>query len=194
MRCALPLAAAAPLCGECLRDPPPFQRCHCVFDYAFPWDRLISRFKFGNEAELATLLSTLLQQALRDQAAQRPDLIVCVPLSRQRLAERGYNQAWEIARLLGREMGIDARPTLLRRTRDGAHQVDLPLARRRTNLRQAFAVDAARAASLGDRHVALVDDVMTSGATLREAASALLDAGAARVDAWILARTPAPGG
>lgn len=188
----MPLAAAAPLCGECLRDPPPFERCHCAFGYAFPWDRLIVRFKFGGEVELAAVLSTLLRQALDDQAAARPEAIVPVPLSRQRLAERGYNQAWEIARGLRRQIGIVALPTLLLRPRDGVHQVDLPLARRRANLRRAFAVDAGAAHWLRGRHVALVDDVMTSGATLREAATTLLEAGAARVDAWVLARTPPP--
>lgn len=191
-RCAMPLAASAPLCGACLRDAPPFTRCHCAFGYVFPWDRLIARFKFRGQVELAATLAQRLALALRTQDAALADAIVAVPLSRRRLVERGYNQAWEIARRLGRHMGIVAAPTLLRRTRDGAHQVDLPLPLRRANLRGAFAVDPAQVAWLRDRHVAVVDDVMTSGATLREAAATLLDAGAARVDAWVLARTPPP--
>lgn len=193
-RCASPMPASAPLCGECLRDAPPFLRCHCAFGYVFPWDRLITRFKFSGQVELGAVLASRLAVALLAQSAALPDAVVAVPLSRRRLAERGYNQSWEIARVLGRQLGVATWPTLLRRTRDGAHQVDLPLPLRRRNMRGAFAVDAARVPALCGRHVAVVDDVMTSGATLREAATALLNAGAARVDAWVLARTPPPGG
>lgn len=167
------------------------QACHCAFDYAIPWQQLIGQFKFHGSVELATPLARQLHQALLDQHAALPDLIVPIPLSAQRLAQRGYNQAWEIARRLGAQMRLATPANWLQRRIDGAHQADLPLARRKTNLRGAFAVNPAHAAALRHRHVALVDDVMTSGATVREAASTLLRAGAGRVDAWVLARTAA---
>jgi ComF family protein len=115
-----------------------------------------------------------------------------VPLAPQRLAERGYNQAWELARCLARWLGCPADAQGLDRPLAGAHQAGLKLAQRRQNTKGAFVPSARRGASLQGLHVALVDDVMTSGATLRDAAAALRRAGAARVDAWVLARTPAP--
>ena len=193
-RCAARLGVAAAACGECLHDAPPFERCHCAFDYAFPWHQLIVQFKFHGRVELAAPLARQLRDRLLDEQAERPDVIVPIPLSAQRLAQRGYNQAWEITRRLGAQLQLTTLASALQRRVDGAHQADLPLARRRGNLRGAFAVNPAHAAALTQRHVALVDDVMTSGATLREAATTLRRAGARRVDAWVLARTPPPGG
>jgi ComF family protein len=192
--CGLRLAAVEIRCGACLRDPPPFARCVCAFDYAFPWDRLIADFKFNQQVELARPLADRLLHALKaaDDVALRPTLLVAVPLAPKRLAERGYNQAWEIARRMGRALHVSDSADLLTRPIDGAHQADLPLAARQRNVRGAFVVNPARRTLLRDRHVALVDDVMTSGTTLREATAALHRAGAARVDVWVLARTPAP--
>jgi ComF family protein len=121
-----------------------------------------------------------------------PDLVLAVPLAPRRLAERGYNQAWELARRVARGVGCAAQARLLERPVDGAHQAQLSRAARLTNLRGAFFVAPQRRAALQGRHVAVVDDVMTSGATLSEAATTLRRAGAARVDAWALTRTPAP--
>ena len=115
-----------------------------------------------------------------------------VPLAPQRLAERGYNQAWELARRVAHSLGCRSDARLLERPLAAAPQAELRLAQRLTNLRGAFVPNPARRVSLHGQHVAVVDDVMTSGATLREAAAALRRAGAARVDAWVLARTPAP--
>jgi ComF family protein len=184
------MAVALERCGACLRDPPPFERCVCACDCAFPWDQLITAFKFQGHVELAAPLAQCMLQALHDAHADMPDLLIPVPLAPGRLAERGYNQSWELAHRLGRAVHRPAASTLLERPGDGAHQADLPLAQRLTNLRGAFVMLPAQRARLRQRHVALVDDVMSSGATLREAASTLLRAGAARVDAWVLARTP----
>jgi len=186
-RCALRLAGTALVCGECLRQPPPQQRTRCVADYGFPWDGLIADFKFRNRVDLAPVLAALLAQV----TSSEPDLVLPVPLSPRRLAERGYNQAWELARRVARTRRLAADATLLTRPVDTAHQADLPRAARLANLRAAFVVDTRRRAALQGRHVALVDDVLTTGATAREAAAALLRAGAAAVDVWVLARTPA---
>lgn len=192
-RCGLRTAAAAPMCGACMTDPPPFDACSVGCDYAFPWDRLIADFKFNGRVELAEPLAQRLLGAIRRDGAPLPQCVLPVPLAPQRLAERGYNQAWELARRLARRLGCRADAQSLARPLAGAHQAELGLAQRRHNLRGAFVPNPRRGASLHGLHVAVVDDVMTSGATLREAAAALRRGGAGRVDAWVLARTPAPG-
>jgi ComF family protein len=189
-RCGLALGVAASACGACLREPPALAATVCAFDYAFPWDRLIAEFKFHARPELARPLAARLCQALQAAPTPRPDLLLPVPLAPARLAERGYNQAWELARELARTLALPADATLLQRPADGAHQAQLTRDERRRNLRAAFMVDPLRRGELAGRHVALVDDVMTTGATLHEAAGALLRAGAASVSAWVLARTP----
>jgi ComF family protein len=186
-RCALRLPAAA-LCGECLRDPPPFVSATCVADYGFPWDRLIADFKFHGRAELAEALAPLM--AVATAGAARESLVVPVPLARQRLAERGYNQAWELARRVARGHRLEARHELLSRALEGLHQAELTRAERLANLRAAFIVEPRHRDALRGRHVALVDDVLTTGATAREAARVLLQAGAATVEVWVFARTP----
>lgn len=191
-RCGLRLAAPAPACGACLAEPPPYDACSVGVDYGFPWDRLIAEFKFGGQVALAEPLAQRLLQAVRHDASDLPDWVLPVPLSTNRLAQRGYNQAWELARRIARSLGLRSDAALLLRHLDSAPQASLGLAQRRANLSGAFVVDPARRISLQGVHVALVDDVMTSGVTLAEATRALQRAGAARVDAWVLARTPAP--
>jgi ComF family protein len=189
-RCGLRLGLPAPACGACLREPPPFEHTVCAADYGFPWDALIAAFKFHGRAELAAVLAERLQAAVRAAGAPLPRWVVPVPLAPARLAERGYNQAWELARRLGRSLGVSADAGLLWRPADQAHQADLNRAERQRNLRRAFMTDPRRRAELQGSRVALVDDVMTTGATAREAAAALLRGGAAVVDVWVVARTP----
>lgn len=179
------------LCGACVREPPPFAQAVAALDYAAPWDGLIRHFKFHGQPELATPLSRLLVDALdgSPSAAPPPDLVLPAPLSDARLRERGFNQSWEIARRLG----LRADPALLLRIRDTPHQADLPLDRRAANVRGVFAVEPLRRRAIEGRHIAVVDDVLTTGATAAEMARTLLDAGAAQVRLWVLARTPAPG-
>jgi ComF family protein len=191
-RCGLRVAVPVAACGACMGEPPAFDACIVACDYAFPWDRLIADFKFNACVELAAPLASRLVHAVRQRGAELPALVLAVPLAPGRLAERGYNQAWELARRVASALSCRADARLLERPAEGAHQAQLTLAQRRVNLRGAFTVQPLRRARLQGRHVALVDDVMTSGATLREAALALRRAGAARVDAWVLARTPAP--
>lgn len=192
-RCAIGLGMAASCCGDCQRQPPPFEHTICVADYAFPWDALIAAFKFQGRAELAGLLATRLAAAVRTAARPPPALVLPVPLSPRRQAERGYNQAWELARRVARSLGLRADAHLLQRPLETAHQAELDRGERQRNLRSAFMADPRRRAVLQGARVALVDDVMTTGATAREAATVLRRAGAAAVELWVVARTPAAG-
>lgn len=185
-RCAIVLPAGQAVCGACLRDPPPYGAAIAAVDYDHPWSALIVRFKFHGGVELAPLFATLLRGAARSDAL--PDLLLPAPLSDARLRERGFNQAWEIARRIGPR--ADAR--LLLRIRETPHQLELPPQRRAANVRGAFAVEPLRRAELAGLSVALVDDVLTTGATAAEMARTLLEAGASRVHLWVLARTPSP--
>jgi ComF family protein len=181
-------------CGRCLREPSALTAVVTALDYGFPWDRLISRFKFHAAPELAGDLADLLTgavaPALRSGWLERPEWVLPVPLSPQRLRERGYNQAWELARRVARAQGLSARADLLVKLREGAHQAELSREERLHNLAAAFATEPQARPLLAGARVALVDDVMTTGATLQELARTLLRAGASQVQGWVLARTP----
>jgi len=184
-RCALPLGLASDLCGECLRRSPPQAATRAVFVYRPPLDRLLPRAKFHGDLAALRLLSSLMLGPLA--VAERPEALVPIPLHRQRLRQRGYDQALELARPLARQLGLPLRDDVLRRVRATAAQSRLDAGARRRNLRAAFAV---RTGVSLPAHVALVDDVMTTGATARSAATALLRAGVRRVDVWVCARVP----
>jgi ComF family protein len=190
-RCALPTGAGMRVCGACLTAPPPFDGARAAVDYRAPWDRLVTAFKFHGALELAPLFATMLVDAAA--AGDLPDLILPVPLAGERLRERGYNQAWELARRGARRLGIAADPRLLLRIRATAHQLALPPEARAGNVRGAFAVEPRRRTEIVGRRIAVVDDVMTTGSTASELAQVLKQAGAAHVAVWVLARTPRPG-
>ena len=191
--CALPLPAGMEACGECTLLPSALDRTVAAVDYGFPWDRLVTALKFNDALDLAGTLAGLLCEAVeREGSSSGVDLIVPVPLSRERLRERGFNQAWELARRAGRRLGITADAKALIRLKDSPHQLSLPRNERADNVRGIFAVEAAHATSLRGRTVAVVDDVMTTGATMRELADVLHRAGAMEVQAWVVARTEPP--
>jgi ComF family protein len=189
-RCAIEVPPGVALCGACLREPPPQARTVAAVSYDYPWDGLVSAFKFHAALDLAPTLAERVAQALRASCVPSPDLVLPIPLGPARLRERGYNQAWELARRIAREVHCRADARLLLRIKDTPHQTALPRARRVANVRGAFLVEPARAAELLGRELALVDDVLTTGATAAEAARTLLQAGAARVQVWVVARTP----
>lgn len=186
-RCALPLQMLAPLCGECLHREPPFTATSAPFVYAQPLDLLMTKLKFGRSLAAGRVLSELWITALRETPPPKPLLLIPVPLHASRLRERGYNQALELARPLARALAIPLRHDVLLRTRATPAQANLDAKARRQNLRGAFSI--VENAALPE-HVAIVDDVMTTGATLRECARTLCRAGVARVDVWALARAP----
>ena len=189
-RCALEVPAGASLCGACIRDPPPFEHTLAAVDYAHPWDGLITQFKFHAALDLAPALTQRLLVAYRGSQMLAPSLLLPIPLSTARLRERGYNQAWELARRLARQLRCRADARLLLRVKDTPHQLALAPNKRAGNVHAAFAIEARRRNQLQGQSVTLVDDVMTTGATAAEASRALLQAGAARVHVWVVARTP----
>ncbi|HHJ16564.1 MAG TPA: ComF family protein [Gammaproteobacteria bacterium] len=184
--CALPLPAdSAPgHCAQCQKRPPQLDHCAAVFAYRPPVDHWIQAMKFNQDLTAARLLGELLAETATPDATAMPVSILPVPLHRRRLAQRGYNQAREISRpLLERGMAL-AEGRFVRRRATRA-QSDLPARLRRTNIRGAFSV----AGQLEGRCILLIDDVMTTGATLNELARVLKRAGAARVEARVIART-----
>ena len=191
--CAIGVHVGIALCGACVLSSPPYTRTLAAVDYAFPWSSLVAAFKFRAALDLAPALASLLADAVRRSDAPRPAWLLPVPLSAERLAERGMNQAWELARRVGAALAIDARGDVLRRLIDTPHLADLPREQRAARIRGAFGIAPGRSQLLRGQSVALVDDVMTSGATAAEAARVLLAAGAIEVQVWVVARTPAPG-
>jgi len=184
-RCALP-SPAGEVCGRCLARAPAYDATTAALAYAFPADVLVQALKFRGELALAPLLGALLGAQL--ERAARVDFVLPVPLAAARLRARGFNQALEIARPVASAAGARLEPLLAERSRDTASQMELPYAERSKNVRGAFRCGR----SLAGAAVALVDDVMTTGATLDELAATLKRAGAARVVNWVVARTPAP--
>jgi ComF family protein len=167
-------------------DPPrsPLSLQLTPWAYGWPVDRLILALKFHGDRTPARVLGTLLAMRRAAMGLPLPDLLVPVPLHRARLRQRGYNQSDEIARHASAQLGIPRQPHALVRLRDTPAQSLLSADERRVSLRDAFHC----AMSLQGRHVALVDDVLTTGSTAHAAASALAAAGAARIELWALAR------
>ena len=184
-RCALPLSGTGNglECGACQRRAPAFDRAAIPLLYAPPADVLITRFKFHGKLPLAATLATLIAEHV--QSDPRPDVIVPVPLHPIRVRERGFNQSLELARVLSRQLAVPLSKRALTRTRHTQPQTNLDLRRRRRNLVGAFRAVAQDLPT----HVALVDDVMTTGATAEAAATELKRAGAISVSVWAIART-----
>ncbi|MGZ5786018.1 MAG: ComF family protein [Ramlibacter sp.] len=190
-RCALPVAAGAAECGRCLQSPPPLDACHAAVSYQYPWSALIGQFKFNGHAGWSRTFALLMRSApWVEPALEGADLVLPMPLSTQRLAERGFNQSLVLARALASDKTVAG---LLLKVRDTPAQAALDRKERLRNVKGAFAVEPLRAHELRGRDVVLVDDVMTSGASVFTAAQALCEAGARRVTALVLARTDEPG-
>lgn len=193
LRCALPWpdAARAAECPACEARQPEFDRAITALDYIPPWSGLISRFKFQRASSLQATFVRLMADAIR-QRPHRVDLVLPVPLSASRLAERGYNQAWLLARGLGATLQRPATDGALVRLRSTPRLMTLDSEARLRAIHGAFQVSPTWAQRLRGRHIALVDDVLTTGATLDEISRLLRRHGAAGVSAWVLARTPPP--
>ncbi|MFL1390343.1 ComF family protein [Pseudomonas tritici] len=193
--CALPLPMEGLMCGQCQKQPPAFKQVIAPWSYSFPIDSLISRFKhqarwpFGQM--LARLLAQHLQHRLDNTELTRPDCLLPVPMARKRLRERGYNQALMLTRWLSSDLNLPHDEHVLLRPHDTVAQQALDAKTRKRNLLGAFAL--APGAQVQGRHFALVDDVLTTGATAHSLAQLLMNAGARQVDVYCLARTPKPG-
>ena len=189
-RCAEPLPLPTPLCGKCLRRLPAFDAAWAGYLYRAPFDHLVQRLKFNNALAVGRALLPDWSAALRAHLAARPEpppeALIPIPLHRSRLRQRGYNQALELSRDLGSQMQLPVLHAALSRVRATAPMPGLDLTTRRRNVRGAFAAGSAQLPS----RVALIDDVMTSGATLNEAAKVLKRAGVEWVEVWVLSRKP----
>ena len=189
--------ADSTLCADCIRQPPPLDATLAAVAYAYPWSTLIGRYKFGDQQGWSGFFADLLARtpgvAEALSALDANDWVIPLPLSSERLQTRGFNQAWELAGALARQTRTRARADagLLLRVRHMRPQSQLGREARLANVKGAFQVDPLRAANLVGRRVVLVDDVMTSGASIFAAAQALRDAGAAYITAVVLARTAA---
>ncbi len=181
-------------CPRCEAQQPEFDRAMAAVHYAAPWSGLIARLKFQGQADLGRPLGQLVARAVGHQVAQRggamPDLVLPLPVSRPRLQERGFNQSWLLARHCAQSLKLPCRHDVLRRTRHTARLMTLSAEDRAVALQDAFAVPARARAHVRGLHVALVDDVLTTGATLDAASVALREAGATSISVWVLARTP----
>lgn len=174
------------LCGACIAHPPSFDRCVATLRYEFPVSSLISRYKYqGHFCSGAVLADVLLAELCKDQN-QKPDLIVPVPLHWQRQFFRGFNQSQWLSQYLGRRLNICVDAYLLKRCRNTPPQQGLKRTQRQKNLKGAFLVNR----PVKGQHIALVDDVVTTGSTVSELSQLLKKAGAAKVEIWCLARTP----
>lgn len=193
-RCALALKDGELACKACEDYPPEFDRAMAAVDYTSPWRELIARFKFQGDVALAKPLATLMAAQMGALPPRdRPQWIVPTPLSAIRLRERGYNQSWQLARHLSRQTGIPTLPQALRRVKDTPRMMTLEADDRRNQIRGAFEVNTLCRRALVGRRVALVDDVLTTGATVDEITRTLQAAGVRSVSVWVVARTPAPG-
>lgn len=168
-------------CGHCLRHPPHFKRTVAAYSYAFPLDKLMLAFKYSEKLLLANSLGDRLAQ----RVTVRPDCLIAMPLHPLRLRERGFNQSLQLARRIGQQLDLPVLPFACQRVRNTPSQSTLPWKERSKNMRKAFSCSA----DVAGKHVAVVDDVMTTGTTLNELALTLLNAGATEVSAWVVART-----
>ena len=191
--CANPVGAldAGWPCGACQSHPPAFDATIVAADYDAPLDQLVLQLKFGGTLALAPWFGLALRDAvMARERFELPTILCPVPLGRQRLAERGFNQALEIARPLSAALGIALRPALAVRARETQAQSGVAPAERKKNIRDAFIVAPSALDLVRGRHIGVVDDVMTSGATLHELAAMFKRFGAARVSNFVFARTP----
>ena len=192
--CALPLPGSGLSCPQCSIHPPAFSEVLVPWLYAFPVDSLVLRFKHQSKWPMGRLLAQMLGQFLQhrfDEGLPRPDCLLPVPLAKKRLRQRGYNQAAMLAHWLGTSLNLPVNEQLLKRTKETPAQQGLNAKARKRNLRGAFTL--LNAEQVQGRHVALIDDVLTTASTADAISRLLIEAGARRVDVYCLARTAKPG-
>lgn len=181
--CARNTASPKP-CGSCLRHRPFFTRTETLFNYQYPGNHLIKAFKFNDRPELASSFAEKLTQKLK-YAGSLPEILIPVPLHKNRQRERGYNQSLEFASRAGKLLGITVNSTLCRRVINTERQSSLPMKTRKNNVKGAFKLSYSNPFD----YAAIVDDVITTGSTVNEIASLLKKSGCRRVDVWAIART-----
>ena len=184
-RCALPMAHES-LCGHCQRCPPVFDSVIAPLCYQDPIDQMLCALKYHQQLSFARTAAGLITDTVRESGEPMPDLLIGVPMTHRAVRKRGLNQAVFLARLIGRQLGIPVKSTLIKKLRETDRQSTLNASKRQRNLKGSFHCKG----SLEDKHIALVDDILTTGATANEISRVLKAAGANRVDIWVCARTP----
>jgi ComF family protein len=174
------------LCGHCQRCPPVFDIVIAPLRYQDPIDQMLCALKYRQQLSFARTAAGLIADMVRESDEPRPDLLVGVPMTQRAVRKRGLNQAVFLARLIGRQLGIPTKSTLIKKLRETDRQSTLNASQRQRNLKGAFHCKG----SLEGKHIALVDDILTTGATANEISRVLKAAGANRVDIWVCARTP----
>ncbi len=180
--CALPTPTGE-VCGHCLSHPPLFSSTTAVFGYSFPLDKLVQSMKYGQQLALANTFAIKLGANINSH--DLPDYLIPMPLHPNKLRERGFNQSLLLAAKIARIHKLRLLPDSCQRVRDTTPQSSLPWNERKKNVRNAFRCDA----DLAGMRVALVDDVLTTGASLNALAEAVRKKGASRIDIWVVART-----
>ncbi|MDD0812296.1 phosphoribosyltransferase family protein [Curvibacter sp. RS43] len=189
-RCALPCPEGVQVCGACVLQPVPLNSCHAAVDYAYPWAQCIAEFKFQQEPGWArTFAALMLQNPKLQDCVSQSDWLLPMPLAPARLQERGYNQALVLAKQLAPAKVLTEGLLRLRHT---PSQRELTKRQRQVNLRGALLANPQHLSALHGARLTLIDDVMTTGASLAAAAQALRAAGAQEVHACVFARTPDP--
>lgn len=187
--CAQPLplsTTGGSLCGRCQRNNPLFDHCFAPFRYQDELTSLHHNFKFHHKLAAGRLMAELMCEQLEVPSRNLPQLLIPVPLHGRRLRERGFNQAQELARILSARLSIPIDSHSLCRTRNTTAQSGLPKKERQKNIRNAFALTA----KVASPHVAIIDDVMTTGLTVNEIAKILRASGVSEIEIWVFARTP----
>ncbi len=185
-RCGLPTLLNVAQCGQCLRSPPPWQRVVCIGDYQPPLSIYVQRLKYRSQFWHASWLA----KQLAERVTSPPELITCVPLHWRRHWQRGFNQSELLSSALARQLSVSHDGRLFQRIRYTAPQQGMNRAERLRNLRHAFRLQQIP----NVQHVAIVDDVMTTGSTVRHLSNLLLEAGVKSIDIYCLCRTPEPKG
>ena len=187
--CAQPLPSSIPagsICGRCQTNPPTYDHCFAPFRYQNELTNLHHNFKFHHKLAAGRLMAELMCEQLAAPLIQRPQLLLPVPLHAKRLRERGFNQAQELARILSAQLSIPVDSHSLSRRCNTRAQSSLPKKERQKNIRNAFALTA----KIGSPHVAIIDDVMTTGLTVNEISRSLRASGVSEIEIWVFARTP----
>lgn len=189
-QCGL-LSFNSQLCGHCLKSAPDFDATHALFTYVYPLDALLQRYKYGSMLNFSHSFADLMSEdlLLSNTKAKDIDLIIPMPMHPQRLQERGFNQALEIAKLVSNKLEVPLDYKSCLRNKLTPPQASLPLKERVKSIHGVFSIKKSHAHNLQGLKIALIDDVMTSGASLNELAKTIKKAGASHVECWVIART-----
>jgi len=183
-RCALPITQGV-LCGQCLIKPPIRHLTHCLFPYQSPIDRLIADLKYHDRLAVSNFFALQFTQHIKARSDLMPALLIPIPLHPKRIRQRGYNQSTEVTKILSKQLHIPYDNRALTRIKNTLPQTRLPYSERKQNIRSAFKCNSPSLPS----HIALIDDVLTTGHTADTAAKILIQNGVKKVELWTIART-----